>query len=241
MLLDQICVATITRARDPREGSRISRTLSALSDLGIRVAVADGGSPAALLENLSRIPQLTLAPPDHPGLVGQVKASVRSARQTSSSYILYLESDKELFVRGPLRQFLASAADEEGAGVILASRSPRSFATFPPFQRRAEAAFNAVASEVIGLGADYLYGPFLMEHALAAHVEGVAADLGWGWRPFLFATAGRLGRRVSAIEGDYFCPEDQATEGDEDRLHRLRQLRQNIDGLTNAVETPIVR
>jgi hypothetical protein len=237
MLLNSVSVATITRVRDPREERLITRTLSALSNLGIPVVVADGGSPAAFVDRLSRIPHLTLTPPDHPGLIGQVKASVRKARESGSAYILYLESDKELFVSGPMTHFIESAIAEPDTGVILASRSRHSFETFPPFQRRTESAFNTVASDVIGLGADYLYGPFLMEHSVAAHVEGIAADLGWGWRPFIFATTRRLGRRVRAIEGDYVCPSDQANEDDEDRLHRLRQLRQNIDGLTNAVAT----
>jgi hypothetical protein len=237
MLLDQICVATITRARDPREESLITRTLNALSNLGIPVVLADAGSPAAFVDGLSRIPKLTLTPPDHPGLVGQVKASVRKARESGSAYILYLESDKELFVRGPMAPFLEPAIAQPDTGVILASRSRHSFDTFPAFQRRTESAFNTVASDVLGLEADYLYGPFLMEHSVAAHVEAVPADLGWGWRPFIFATTRRLGRRVCAIEGDYVCPSDQANEGDEDRLHRLRQLGQNIEGLARAVAT----
>src|SRR5688500_10895067 len=73
MLLNSVSVATITRVRDPREERLITRTLSALSNLGIPVVVADGGSPAAFLDRLSRIPHLTLTPPDHPGLIGQVK------------------------------------------------------------------------------------------------------------------------------------------------------------------------
>jgi hypothetical protein len=237
MLLNSISVATITRARDAREEGLITRTLTALSHLGIPVVVADGGSPAAFLDSLSRIPKLTLTPPDHPGLIGQVKASVRMARASGSACILYLESDKELFVSGPMTDFIESAIAEPDTGVILASRSRHSLETFPPFQRRTESAFNTVASDVIGLQADYLYGPFLMDHSVAAHVAGVAADLDWGWRPFIFATTRRLGRRVRAIEGDYVCPSDQAIEDDGDRLHRLRQLRQNIDGLTRAVAT----
>ena len=236
MVLSQVCAATITRARDPREERLITRTLSALSTVGIRMVVADGGSRKAFLDGLSRIPRLTLAPPDHPGLIGQVKASVRMARESGSAYILYLESDKELFVTGAMTTFIEATVDEPDPGVILASRSRPSFETFPPFQRRTESAFNTVASEVIGLEADYLYGPFLMERSVAAHVEAVPAEVGWGWRPFIFATTRRLGRRVRAIEADHVCPPDQICEDDRDRLHRLRQLRQNIDGLVHAVE-----
>jgi hypothetical protein len=235
MRLNSLSVATVTRARGAREEDLIARTLNGLSNLGLPVVVSDGGSSAAFLDSLSGIPQLALTLPEHPGLVGQVKASVRMARESGSAYILYLESDKELFVTGPMTNFIESAIAEPDTGVILASRSRRSFDTFPPFQRRTESAFNTVASEVIGLEADYLYGPFLMEHSVAAHVEAAAADLGWGWRPFIFASAPRLGRRVHAIEGDYVCPSEQANEDDEDRLHRLWQLRQNIEGLTNAV------
>jgi hypothetical protein len=174
-------------------------------------------------------------PSDHPGLTGQVKASVRRAREFQREWVLYLESDKELFVRESLRHFIASAARYSDAGVILASRSERAFGTFPVFQRRTESAFNAVAADVIGGPRDYLYGPFLMRQSLAVHVDAVAADLGWGWRPLIFALAGRRAGAVRAVDGDYGCPPDQLQEGHPERLHRVRQLAQNIEGLARAM------
>lgn len=235
MRIDQICVVTITRVRDAPEAALVASTLRSLARLGRPIVAADGGSPAAFLTSLAGLPRIAWVTTDQAGLIGQIKAGVRQALTSEAEYLLYLESDKAQFVSGPLPDFIASAQADEEAGIMLAARSPASFATFPAFQRRTETAFNGVASEVVGLRADYLYGPFLMHRSLAVHVEQATPELGWGWRPFIFATARRLGRRVDALEGDYPCPPGQTDETDEDRLHRLRQLGQNAQGLAHAL------
>jgi hypothetical protein len=232
MDLDQIVVATITRARDAPEERLVARTLAALSALEVPIVASDGGSSAAVVHELSQIPRLTLVPSEHEGMIGQVRASVHGSRAFARPWVLYLESDKELFVKKWLGGFLQLAAQHHHAELIVAARSERAFATFPPFQRRTEAAFNAVASEVIGVTADYLYGPFLMRQPVTAHVDAVPPDLGWGWRPFVFVRAGR----PVAIEGEYVCPPDQRREDDGERLHRLSQLAQNVQGLARAAQ-----
>ena len=234
MRTDQICAATITRARDQNEEELIHRTLTALSTRGFHIVAADGGSRPSFVEALSRVPNLTLASSEHSGLIGQIQASVRAARTRSARHILYVESDKEQFVSGAMDAFISKALEHENAGVVLASRSPSSFATFPPFQRRAESAFNAVASVILGVDADFLYGPFLMNGDVAALVDGAAPDLGWGWRPFVFSTARQRGQRMVIVEGDYPCPRDQVHEHDADRQHRLRQLGENLKGLVQG-------
>jgi hypothetical protein len=60
-------------------------------------------------------------------------------------------------------------------------------------------------------------------------------DLGWGWRHFAFGAARRLGYRVVLVEGEYACPADQRLEDDGERLHRARQLAQNIEGLLRGM------
>ena len=48
---------------------------------------------------------------------------------------------------------------------------------------------------------------------------------------FLFASARRMGYRMRHHVGHYPCPADQRSEDETDRVHRLRQLRQNVEGL----------
>jgi hypothetical protein len=232
MDLDQIVVATITRARDAPEERLVARTLAALGALDLPIVASDGGSSPAFLHEMSQLPGVTLVPAEHHGMIGQVRASVHRSRALERPWVLYLESDKELFVTEWLGEFLHRAAGHPQAEVIVAARSERAFATFPPFQRSVETAFNAVASEVIGVTADYLYGPFLMRQPVTAHVDAVPPDLGWGWRPFVFARAGC----PVAIEGEYACPPGQRREDDGERLHRLSQLAQNVQGLARAAE-----
>lgn len=232
----EVCVATITRARDLDEEGLIGRTLRALTAQGFPTVAADGGSRPDFVRELSGIPNLTVIAAAQPGLIGQIKASVRLAQARGTRHILYVEADKDRFVSGPMKGFLAAVPADDDAAIVLASRTAASFATFPPFQRRTESAFNAVAASIFGVDADFLYGPFVMNGTVAALVETVAPDLGWGWRPFVFAVAHRLGHRIRIIEGDYACPPEQVEEHDADRLHRLRQLGENIKGLVEAAK-----
>ena len=113
---------------------------------------------------------------------------------------------------------------------MLAARA--AFATFPAFQQRAERSFDELCGEVIGERTDYLYGPFLLKSVLVAELAAADASVGWGWRPFLFNVARARSYRIVSISGDSACPIDQ--RGDEERVHRLRQLSENADGLARS-------
>ena len=52
----------------------------------------------------------------------------------------------------------------------------------------------------------------------------------------MFAAAARAGYRIGHVVGDYPCPPDQREENDVERLHRVRQLQQNIHGLLLGME-----
>lgn len=223
-----VAVATITLVRDAEEAQLLEKALHALAARRWPVSIGDGGSPPDFLESLTRA-GFTLAPPVARGLVGQVKASVRSALETGRRFILYTEPDKLAFFETRLDQFIRSAPDD--VGIVVAARDSASFATFPQFQQHTEGCLNVLMADLVGATGDYCYGPFLMDRALAGYVERAADDLGWGWRPFLFRTAHTLGYRIVQHAGEYVCPPDQRVDTDAERLHRLRQLRQNVDGL----------
>ena len=232
-------IATVTLVRDPEEHRLVAAALSGLSAAGMPVAISDGGSAPDFLDYVARLPAVQVVPPDGSGLVGQIKASLRAAAQTGRRFVLYLESDKESFVADRLASFLSQAPDDEDVGVVLAARSARSLDTYPSTQRLAESAFNTVAGEALRLPADYLYGPFVLNRELVPTAEGAGAALGWGWRPYVFAVAIRAGFRVLAIEGEHPCPDAQRAERDADRIHRLRQLGQNVRGLVDGMTATI--
>ena len=66
-------------------------------------------------------------------------------------------------------------------------------------------------------------------------VARTPSTLGWGWRPFLFLTACRLGYRVASVTRHYKCPAGQRRENDRAREHRRRQLLENVRGVITAV------
>ena len=232
MKLADVAVATITRARDRDEERLIAAALRRLSRSALPIAVADGGSSARFLESLRRLRGVTFVTPKHHGLISQVQASVESAHRTGRTFILYTESDKNRFFDRALVDFVRRAPHH--AGIVLAARSEAGFKTFPPIQRLTESTANELCSTAIGATMDYFYGPFLMHRRLAAHVARAPLTLGWGWRPFLFATAHHLGYRIEAVVGDYRCPVTQRGEGDAEKKHRVRQLTENVLGIFTA-------
>jgi len=226
-----VSVATVTLARDEAEERALRGALQQLSREGLRVAVSDGGSAPAFIEFVRTLASITVVPPIERGLVGQVKASLRTAADWQSPFLLYTEPDKRLFFGGRLASFISSAPDSADVGIVLAARDENSFATFPEFQQLTEGAFNALCATIVGEHGDYCYGPFLMNRALMPAIDGLRPDLGWGWRPLVFATARRLGYRVIHHVDNLPCPADQRANDESERLHRLRQLRQNVEGL----------
>jgi hypothetical protein len=227
----QVALATVTWARTDDEEALLRRTLAAVARAGWRVAVSDAGARPEFTRCLRSLPGFCVSVPDRPGLVNQVRQAFAAAARIGAPYVLYAESDKELFLRDRLRAFLGAVEAADDMGVVLAARSEMSFGTFPPMQRYVEGVVNHLCGERMRAPGDYCYGPFLMPCTLVPELDRVEDDLGWGWRPFVFMSARRRGLRVTHAVGDYPCPPDQREEGEAERIHRLRQLAQNVRGL----------
>ena len=234
-----VCAATITWARSAEEERTLRRALAALTRTALPVAVADKGNSPAFTDFLRRLPGVLLAPPAEATLVGQVRASLRAALAFERPFVLYTESDKEQFFERGLQAFLASAPRLEEVGIVLAARSAASYATFPPFQRYTEGAINGLWEQISGEAADYSYGPMLISRPLVPCIDLAPMNLGWGWRHLMVGLARRLGYRVLHVGGDYTCPPDQRDEPERERLHRIRQLGQNVEGVALSLAVPL--
>jgi hypothetical protein len=228
-------VATITLARDAGEERLIHEAIRTLSQAGLEVVIADGGSPARFVDAVRILPHVEVHPSAHSGLVGQVQSAVSTAARKGAPWILYTEPDKLAFFTGGLSTFLDAAAARASAAIVIAARSEKALATFPPTQRVAESTFNRLFAEAVGVDGDCLYGPFLFRTDLVEDVRDIDRSLGWGWRPYLFARSLRRGLDISFIVDDFFCPDDQQPEGATEKLHRIRQLNQNLTGLLAGV------
>ena len=233
MKLRDVTVATITRVRGQADEKLILRALSHLTDRALPIALSDRGSSRRFVNRVRGLPSVTLVPPREDGLVGQVQASFAEACRAGSRFVLYTEPDKDWFFDGPVFDFIARADDH--AGIVLAARSPAGFKTFPPFQQLAESSASELCRQLTGVKADFFYGPFLVTRELAGHVAHAPGTLGWGWRPFLFLAAHRLGYRLASVAGPYRCPEAQRIEDERDKRYRMRQLVDNASGLIAAL------
>ena len=234
-----ICVATVTWARDTDEEELIRRALTTLSAAALPIVVADGGSGTSFVSSLRRVPHLTFAEPQSRGLVAQVKSSIAAAARLQHQFILYTESDKLMFFERKLESFLLGAPAADDVGVVISARDDESFASFPRTQRVTETAINALTGDFVHHPGDYSYGPFLLNRRLAGYLDPLPAEIGWGWRHYLFAVAARLGLRVVHVIDDLPCPPEPRVDDAKERGHRLKQLTQNVSGLLLGMEVPL--
>lgn len=225
------CIATISWARNEAEENLLKTSLTELASLTIPIYIADGGSTASFLEFIQSIPHFTLLHPNAKGVYAQAKKSLLAAYEAGFPFIFYTEPDKEVFFRTGLKKLLEVAMTDEDTGIYQAARSAKGFSTFPAFQQMTETTINNCCKEVIEKDHDYTYGPFLLNSKLAPYLHEVKEDIGWGWRPYLFTIAHRLGLKVDALVDDFVCPPDQREDDQKERIYRMRQLEQNIRGI----------
>jgi len=228
--MNDVSVATISWARNDAEEKVLEISLKQLAQLGLHVFIADGGSSQKFLQFLYSFSNFTVFHAS--GLWPQAKASITPAAN-ETKFVLYTEPDKLEFFSKHLHVMLKEPR-VENTGVILASRSAKGFSTFPVFQQLTENTINQCCKEVIKKDIDYCYGPFLFNSRLIPFVNSVNSDCGWGWRPFLFTIAHRLGFSVETYQNDFNCPADQRNDHEAERIYRMKQLTQNLNGLIDA-------
>jgi hypothetical protein len=231
MYTDHISIATITWARTREEENLLQEALSQLARLQVNIFVTDGGSSDHFLDFLRGIPHVTILQAEAKGVWAQAKKSLLTAYDTGTPYVLYTEPDKLDFFRQYLGGMLSQVPGGENTGILLASRSAAGFSTFPLFQQMSETTINHCCREIVGKEVDYTYGPFIIRRELIPYLDLVQEDIGWGWRPYAFGIAHRVGYQVEAFTGDFACPPDQREDDSTERIYRMRQLTQNIQGL----------
>jgi len=228
--MTDICIATISWARNGDEEKVLRTSLIKLANLGLPVFITDGGSSQNFLQFLHSFSNFVVLQAN--GLWPQAKTSIITAGK-DTKFILYTEPDKFNFFSDYLPKMIQEPVEEK-TGIILASRSTQGFATFPLFQQLTENTINQCCKEVIGKDVDYCYGPFLLNSKLIPFLNSLDDNCGWGWRPYLFAIAHRLGFKVKSYEQDFTCPLDQREDDETERIYRMKQLTQNINGLILA-------
>jgi hypothetical protein len=231
---NNISIATLTWARNAEEDQLLRDSLHHLAALNIPAYVTDGGSGKQFVDFLHGFTHFNVFEADAPGVWPQVRRSIRAANESAAKFILYTEPDKGEFFRSGLPGFISEATEDDGVGVVLASRSAESFATFPEFQQHTETTINRCCAEVVGEHVDFTYGPFLLNRKLVPYLDHVASSIGWGWRPYAFGIAHRLGYRIESIEKSLPCPVEQREDNGAERIYRMKQLSQNIQGLIDS-------
>jgi hypothetical protein len=239
MLKKDITIATITWARNAQEQAVLQEALQQLAALDIPVFITDGGSGENFLKFIRSFPDFTLLGPVQ-GLWMQTKTSLLAAFHTGFPFVFYTEPDKKDFFSDILPDLLTKIRTDADTGIVLASRSLRGFQTFPVFQQMTETTINNCCAEITGRKTDYVYGPFLMNRNIIPFLEELPPTIGWGWRPYAFNISRHLGYRTDVVEGDFSCPQNQRQEDSAERLYRMKQMSQNIDGLILSAQASIV-
>ena len=215
----------MTLARDATEALELRAALDALEHAALPVFVTDGGSTAAFADELEARYRFFRCEARR-GLWPQIRESLRAAAASGARFILYTEPDKRDFFLDDVRVFIEEASD--ASGIILASRSPETYATFPSFQQYTESVINRCCGELLGQELDYSYGPFLLRTSLLQHLN-CPDDIGWGWRQYAFAVTQRLGLRIDAVPRGHACPESQ--RHDSAPAYRMKQMVESVRGL----------
>lgn len=235
----EVCIATMTLARTASEVATLGRSLQSLAALNVPVIVTDGGSTEDFVDFLRGFAHFRVFENAAAGVVEQTRHSLRAAAKLETKFILYTEPDKKEFFELHARDFITQINQGESPAVVIAARSAEGFATFPAFQQYTESVMNHLCARYVQLPVDFCYGPLILDRALVPALDQVSAEIGWGWRFFVFAMARRLGWRLETYTNNFVCPFEQRQEDDHEHLHRLRQLSQNIRGLMLGLECPL--
>lgn len=228
---NDVCIATLTWARNEKEEVLLRDCLQQLASINIPVFITDGGSGISFLNFLRSIPHFHIVPSNDSGVWAQVRNSLLAANNTNRPFIFYTEPDKKDFFNNGLAKMLDKFQPHKMSGIMIASRSAESFRSFPAFQQMIETTINNCCAEVIGKAVDYSYGPFLMRSQLLPYLGAAQEDIGWGWRPYIFTIAHRLGYNTETFTDHFFCPPEQQEDTADERLYRIKQLSQNMQGL----------
>lgn len=226
----QLAIATISWARTMEEEQLLKQSLQTLAGAGHPVYITDGGSDDAFIRHLQTIKNVSISRATEKGLVAQVKHSLQQAYHSKTKFIFYTEPDKaDFFLQ--LDDLFSSMDLKEDTGVVLASRSAAGLQSFPPFQVMTETTINNCCAEVMGHNIDYTYGPFIINRAIIPYLLHLPANIGWGWRPYCFNIARRLGYKIDSFSNNYQCPPGQRIDNDSERIYRIKQLHENLQGL----------
>jgi hypothetical protein len=218
----EITIATMSWDRTAQEAQLLRAAMRCLAQINLPVVVTDGGSGQPFVEYLRRFRHFTGLEANRPGVLAQIKWSLQGALQLGSCYILYTESDKQLFFEHGLGEFLARAPSAKRVGVVVASRSATTFATYPVSQQYTETIINQLVGQVIGQHGDFSYGPMLIHRALIPSMEFFTEDIGWGWRQYILGIAHRLGYSIVQWTRALPCPLDQRADTPTELVHRMR-------------------
>ena len=228
-----IVAATITWARNDSEEQLLLRSIKVLAqEKEIPTIITDATSAENFRAHLGRVPNCRVTAAHIPDVWAQTKSSLMTACSTKAKFILYTESDKELFFSGALQTFITAAPDT--AALVFPARSTPSLRTFPESQIYTEGVINELCSWFVGVHADFSYGPILINRRLIPYLSLLPDDVGWGWRFFLYGIAARLGLELFPIVDDLVCPDEQRANTRAEQLHRMKQLQQNIQGLLHS-------
>lgn len=230
------CIVTMSWARNEDEEYVLRHSLEVLSRTGHPVFITDGGSSGSFRSFLRSLPQFTVF--EEKGLWPQVKKSLNAAVSAGARFILYTEPDKPEFFIRQLPQLMKWPISQD-TGVVITSRSPAGLESFPAFQQMAETTVNRCCAEVTGMQLDYCYGPFLMQAQLVPYLQKLGEETGWGWRPYTFILAHRLGLQLQSFTGDFFCQLAEREDDAAQRRYRMKQLIQNVEGVLQAASAEI--
>jgi hypothetical protein len=220
-----IAIATPSWVRTPAESQVVIETITAYGALGIPVVVVDGGSPAAEQDKIKNISNVLWF--EAKGLNEQLRVAHEEAQKVAD-HIFYTHSDKLDFAQHEARKLMDYYRQLPNKGILIPTRTPGSFATYPEYQQKAEEFLSWFIGDYLKHHADYYAGPTIYPAQLVDYLPQLTGDIGWGIEAYFYVLAKRLNLPFDFISVDFKAPaniEDDETTNN----YRIKIVAQQIE------------
>lgn len=231
-----IAITTVSWARDHHEEKIIFESLQKLSELELPIIVADRGSPYSFVKKMRTLPNVNILEAED--LTDQLIQSHQIASEFGEN-LFYIAPDRQDFVEKYAHEFVEKFRTFTKPTLFSASRTPKSFATYPQFQQRAEGFVSYVIGDYVGHEEDYLFGPKIYPASLVHYFKFITGNLGWGLEAFVYVVAHRLGIKFDFLPCTVDAPKDFLRNANEQKLYRLTVAKWEMRGFLEGLQIKI--
>ena len=231
-----LAITTLSLIRSTNEEKIVFETVKTMSGLNVPIILVDGGSGERQKKCLQSLPNVDFFETSRGlrGLSERLRIAFSEGAKTAEA-LFYVHSDKVDFAKHYMKKMIDHYQTLPQHTMLVPSRTPKAFATYPLFQQNTELFLNAMVNEFLGKKEDYYYGPKLFSSALVPYFSKIKGEIGWGYEAFMYMINKRLGYQTEFYEVDNIRSPKDVGRMDDINVYRLRILQWQIEGLLQGM------